>query len=70
MRPKYLWDYRLPKNWRPKTDAEWLWFLERKINYDDWKGLRIRDIRKYFTKLNLDPGRKLLLQTFFKYYKK
>jgi len=24
-----VWDYKLPKNWRPKNDFEWQWYLER-----------------------------------------
>lgn len=66
----YCWDYNIDKHWRPKTDAEWIWFLERKINYDDWAGLYAKDIIKYFQKLKLDPGKKLLLKAYFKYYGK
>lgn len=28
----YNWDYNLPKNWKPQTRDEWVWYLERKIN--------------------------------------
>jgi len=65
-----IWDYKLPKNWKPKTEKEWLWYLERKINYDDWKGLKSAIIRKYFTKLKkkLDPGKRKMLELYFKKY--
>jgi len=65
-----LWDYNLPKNWKPKTDRQWLWYLERKINYDDWKGLKKEIIKKYFPKLKkrLDPGKKIMLELYFQKY--
>ncbi|MEK7673650.1 MAG: hypothetical protein AAB371_00435 [Patescibacteria group bacterium] len=66
----YNWDYKIKKNWKPKTDREWIWYLERKINYDDWKKLRPLIIAKYFNRLKLDPGKKLLLKTYFKIYGK
>lgn len=66
----YCWDYHILKNWHPQSDAEWIWFLERKINYDDWKGLHTKDILKYFNELKLDPGKRLLLNAYFKYYGK
>jgi len=31
-----VWDYKLPRNWRPKNDFEWQWYLVRKINYGDF----------------------------------
>lgn len=60
------WDYNLPKNWRPQTEAEWAWFLARKINYDDLEGLNKATVRKYFPlfKNELDPGKRIL----FEYY--
>ncbi|MBI3500625.1 MAG: hypothetical protein HY063_02435 [Bacteroidetes bacterium] len=66
----YVWDYQIKKNWRPRSDAEWIWFLERKINYHNWKGIRAEDIAKYFTRLKLEPGVKLMLQAYFKLYGK
>lgn len=64
----YNWDYNLPKNWKPKTERQWFWYLERKINYDDWKGLKKEIIKKYFAKLKkrLDPGKKMMLEHYFK----
>ena len=61
-----VWDYNLSKNWRPKTERQWLWYLERKINYDDWKGLKIEILRKFFPKLKgrLGPGKREMLRHF------
>ncbi len=67
---KYVWDYKIPKNWKPKNEREWIWYLERKINYDDWKGIKREILRRYLKKLNLDPAKKILLETYFKYEKK
>ncbi len=63
-----LWDYNLAKDWKPKTEGQWLWYLERKINYDDWKGLKKEIIKKYFPKLKrrLDPGKRIMLELFLK----
>ena len=70
LKPKYVWDYDLPKNWVPKTKEEWLWLLERKINYDDWEGLEAKIIKKYFhdLKTHLDPGKRMMLELYFKKY--
>ncbi len=65
-----IWDYNLPRNWKPKNERQWLWYLERKINYDDWKGLKKAIIKRYFQKLKkrLDPGKKKMLEFYFKKY--
>lgn len=60
-----VWDYNLPKNWKPKTTEGWIWFLERKINYGDFKGLNPRVIKKYFRKLKLDPGKRMMFKHYF-----
>ncbi len=69
---KYMYncDYHLPKNWQPKTHRQWLWYLERKINYDDWKGLTKKIIKKYFPylKKRLDPGKRELFKNYLKHY--
>lgn len=69
-RVQYNWDYELPKNWQPTTERQWLWYLERKINYDDWEGLRAEDIKRYLPKLKkrLDPGKQAMLKHYFKTY--
>ena len=61
-----VWDYHLPKNWKPKTPAEWQWFLVRKINYGNWEGLTKKDIKKWYPKIKhlLDPGKRAMLEEF------
>lgn len=63
-----VWDYGIAKNWKPATDAEWEWFLVRKINYDDLKGLKKDTVKKYFPiiKKQLDPGKRAMLENFIK----
>lgn len=67
---KYIWDYDIKENWQPKNLSQWLWYLERKINYDDWKGLNKKIVKKYFRKLRgrLDPGKIKMLEYYFKKY--
>lgn len=62
MKP-WAWDYNLPDNWQPKTDAEWEWYLVRKINYEDLVGLDKTVIVKYFPAVarHLDPGKRALI---------
>ncbi|MDO8626143.1 MAG: hypothetical protein Q7K39_01640 [Candidatus Magasanikbacteria bacterium] len=63
-----LWDYKITKNWRPKTAPEWRWFLERKINYGELRGLDPLMIKKFLPKLHIDPGKKLALVNYFEQY--
>lgn len=62
----YNWDYDLAKNWKPKTPAEWEWYLVRKINYNDLEGLNKKVIKEYFPKIKqlLDPGKRILLKNY------
>lgn len=57
------WDYDLPKNWKPKTQEEWEWFLVRKINYDDLTGITKITLKQYYPKIkkHLDPGKRALI---------
>ena len=63
-----VWDYNISKNWRPTTDEEWEWFLVRRINYDDFKGLKKEIVKKYFQRIKklLDPGKRAMLENFIK----
>ena len=63
-----IWDYILPKKWHPQKAGEWIWYLERKINYGDFKGLNPVIIKKYWRRLRLDEGKRLLLKSYFKEY--
>lgn len=60
------WDYRLPKNWQPKTPREWEWYLVRKINYGDFGGLTTAAIKKHFKKImkHLDPGKRMMMENY------
>lgn len=64
---KIFWDYKINKDWQPKTDRQWLWYLERKINYDDYKDLKKEVVKKYFLRLakRLDPGKRAMLAYYF-----
>ena len=65
------WDYVLPKNWKPKTDEEWVWFLVRKINHNDLTGIPRKILAKFFPEIKkvLDPGKKVILEYFLNKYK-
>lgn len=64
----HTWDYKVKPGWKPRTEREWLWYLERKINYDDWGGLRPEHIKKRLDRLHIDEGKLLMLKAYFKYY--
>lgn len=67
---KYQWDYKKIDPKKLTTASEMLWYLERKINYDDWRGLRLAMIKKYLPKLKkrLDPGKRAMLEMYIKRY--
>ncbi|OGG02094.1 hypothetical protein A2W14_04240 [Candidatus Gottesmanbacteria bacterium RBG_16_37_8] len=54
------WDYDLPKDWQPTTDQEWIWYIERVINYGPKNQEKLSKtlIKKYFPRLRLDKERK------------
>lgn len=62
----WIWDYNIKNNWQPRTAKQWEWFLVRKINYGDFKGLKKETVARYFTKIKklLDPGKREMLQYF------
>ncbi len=62
------WDYNLPKNFQPQNDYQWRWFLERRINYDQFRGLDIKQVKRYLPTLKIDEGKRLLLKAYFKHY--
>jgi hypothetical protein len=65
---RVIWDYQIPNNWRPKSEAEWEWFLVRKINYGDWQGISQKALKKFFPKIKdkLDPGKREMIKNFLK----
>lgn len=59
----YNWDYDLPKNWKPKTDAEWEWYLTRIINYGlNKEKINPVQLRRYLPKLKIDDHKRDFLQ--------
>ncbi|OGC51087.1 hypothetical protein A2982_02355 [candidate division WWE3 bacterium RIFCSPLOWO2_01_FULL_39_13] len=64
----WIWDYKIRKNWKPKTGKEWEWFLVRKVNYGDFKGLNKRVFVKFFKKIKnrLDVGKREMLADYLR----
>lgn len=64
----WIWDYKIKDTWQPKTTDEWKWFLVRRINYGDFRGLQIEKIAAYFPTIKtlLDPGKRAMLEDFLK----
>lgn len=62
----WIWDYKINKNWQPKTDGDWQWLLVRKINYGDFKGIKKDMLKKYFPKIKkwLDLGKRAMIENF------
>jgi len=58
------WDYDLPKNWKPKTDSEWVWYIERIVNYGSSHNEKLNKsiVKKYFSRLKLDKERKQFIR--------
>jgi len=57
------WDYRIQKGWKPGTDAEWVWYLERMINHGMGKEkLPARELKKYFHQIKITPNTKAFLE--------
>lgn len=63
MKP-WVWDYDLPDDWEPKTDDEWEWYLVRKINYNDLRGVTREILARHFPALGgeLDPGKRIMIE--------
>ncbi|EKE13908.1 MAG: hypothetical protein ACD_12C00759G0003 [uncultured bacterium] len=61
-----VWDYKIGKNWQPKTNEEWQWYLVRKINAGDIAGIDKVILKKNFPliKGRIDIGKKNLIQYF------
>jgi len=61
-----IWDYKIGKNWQPKTNEEWQWYLVRKINAGDITGIDKTILKKNFPlmKGKIDVGKENLIQYF------
>ena len=56
-----VWDYNIPKNWKPQTDEGWIWYLEKMIMTGNIERAPKRMVKKYWPKLKLDEGNRLFL---------
>lgn len=64
----WIWDYKINKNWKPRTGEDWKWFLVRKINFGDFKGIKKETLRKYFPGIKkwLDLGKRQMIENFLR----
>jgi hypothetical protein len=62
---KYIWDYDIKKMDLKNPDVL-IWYLQRKIEYGDWKVLDRKTLRKYLPKLEINPYLKQILQNFLR----
>lgn len=61
-----IWDYDVDK--MDFSDPDVLkWYLERKIDYNDWRGIKFEHLKKYLPELNIDRGKRELLEYFVKH---
>jgi len=60
-----FWDYNLNKSnlSDPKIKS---WYLSRKLRFGDLSGIKKSDLKKYLSKLNINPSLKELLQNYLK----
>lgn len=64
---KYIWDYDV-KNLDLSNPRVLIWYLERKIEYGDWEVLDRKTLKKYLSRLNINPYLKQILRDFLKKY--
>lgn len=64
-----FWDYKIRKSDLKKPEVRKFW-LERKINMCDFKGINKKDLKKYLPDLNVREDLKNLLTTFLAYENK
>lgn len=62
-----IWDYQLvkPKKNTPEFER---WILERKLNYGNFKKIKLETLKKYLPYLKIDPIMRLMLNNFLKIY--
>lgn len=63
----YYWDYNISPSFTPKSDEEWIWYIERQIYFNDWNNIPLDKLLKYKDQLKLDKGKQLLLKSFLKH---
>lgn len=62
---KYIWDYNTDKMDLKNPDVL-KWYLERKIQFCDWGVIDKETLKKYLSKLDIDPYIKVILRNFVK----
>lgn len=60
---KYIWDYDV-KTIDLSNPRALLWYLNRKVEYGDWEALDKQTLKKYLSKLKIDPYLKRVLNVF------
>lgn len=63
----YIWDYDVRKL-DLTNQAVLIWYLQRKIEYGDWEVLDRKTLKKYLSKLKINPYLKEILRNFLKEY--
>ena len=58
-----FWDYNFKKA-DMKNPKVKVWFLNRKLKFGDLSGVKKTDLKKYFSKLNINSSLKELLRNF------
>jgi len=58
-----IWDYDVDKM-DFSSPVVLKWYLERKIDYNDWKGIKYEHLKKYLPELNIDAGKREMLEDF------
>lgn len=62
-----IWDYNVNTLDMSKT-AVIKWHLSRKIEYNDWKSIDYRLLKKYFHSIDIDAYKKAFLKQFIDWY--
>ncbi|MBI5412645.1 hypothetical protein HZA43_05805 [Candidatus Peregrinibacteria bacterium] len=62
-----IWDYNTEN--LDLTDPEVAaWYLKRKIDVSDWAAIDYRLLKKYLSRLDIDPDKKCFLKNFIKWH--
>jgi len=62
---KIIWDYDVKKMDLSNPKVK-IWYLNRKLQFGDFFGLKKNDLKKYLSKLDINPSLKELLQNYLK----
>ncbi|MBU2109839.1 hypothetical protein KKB71_02725 [Patescibacteria group bacterium] len=58
-----FWDYDMKKSDISKPKAK-IWYLNRKLQFGDLKGIKKSDLKKHLYQLNIDPNLRELLKNY------